>query len=99
MKLSRWEQLEPASSQEAEVLGLHSALFVTSNMGTQIFFHQKHNLIFAPHQVKRSTNHLQSVPLPEFGGVPAAARLDGGVQLGCAFGEGEVRGFAEENEG
>jgi hypothetical protein len=70
--------------------------------GTQIFLHQKqtpHTLFFAPHQIKSSTNHLQSIPLPEFGGVPAAARLDGGVQLGCALGEGEVRGFAEEDEG
>jgi hypothetical protein len=63
-------------------------------MGTQIFLHQKqtHNLILAPYQIKRSTSHLQSVTLPEFGGIPAAACLDSRVQFGCTFGEGEVRG-------
>jgi hypothetical protein len=76
-----WDRLQPASSQAVEVLGLQPALLVlySSNMGTQIFLHQKqtHNLILAPYQIKRSTSHLQSVTLPEFAGIPAAACLDG----------------------
>jgi hypothetical protein len=53
-------------------------------MGTQIFLHQKqtpHTLLLAPHQIKSSTNHLQSITRPEFGGVPAAARLDAAPEL------------------
>jgi hypothetical protein len=57
------------------------------------FLHQKqtHNLILAPHQIKRSTNHLHSVPLPEFGGVPMVSSSSDAPSGG--------RGFAEEDEG
>ena len=33
-------------------------------------------LIIASHQIERSTNHVQSIAPPEFGGVPSAAGLD-----------------------
>jgi hypothetical protein len=60
--------------------------------------HEIIRTILASHQIKRRPNHLRPIALPKFDSVPAATGLDAGIEFRSAFGQGEVRRLAEENE-